>query len=141
MEVIAASSGEGNLSSEMMSWHLLVSSCINSDGVSVADVLLSVLSQVLPLLNLNSFGVWAKDVKSRLLLKVTAARIDKDFELRVIFLEARTSQKLTVIISHVLVVAGAVRCHYKLVPNPPGEDNPKLLKNLSFNKTFVTIEH
>lgn len=53
MEVIAASSGEGNLSSVMMSWHLLVSSCINSDGVSVADVLLSVLSQVLPLLNLK----------------------------------------------------------------------------------------
>lgn len=107
----------------------------------MADVLLSVLSQVLPLLNLNSFGVWAKDVKSCLLLKVTAAHIDKDFELRVIFLEAHASQKLTVITSHVLVVAGAVRYHYRLVPNPPGEDNPKLLKNLSFNKTFVMIEH
>lgn len=106
----------------------------------MADVLLPVLSQVLPLLNLNSFGVWAKDVESRLLLKVTAARIDKDFELRVIFLEARVSQKHIVIISHGLVVAVAVRCHYRLIPNPGGEDNPKLLKNLSFNKIFVKIE-
>lgn len=106
----------------------------------MADVLLLVLSQVLPLLNLNNFGVLAKDVKSCLMLKVTAACNDKDFELRVIFLEACVSQKLIFIISHVLVVAVAVGCHYKLVPNLRGEDNPKLLKNLSFKKILVKIK-
>lgn len=61
-------------------------------------------------------------------------------EWRVIFLEVCFSQKLILVICHVLVVAAVVLYHYQLFPSSRGEDNIKLLKKL-FSKMFVKIEY